>query len=526
MKNESDAELIAFLRSPNSYPHHASSVRLIETHISWVFIVSPFVFKVKKAVNLGFADFSTLEKRRYFCQRELELNRRLCPNLYLDVLPIYKNAGSFSFNPSGEVVEYALKMRELPDGWFLNELLARDAVSESEIQRIVTRLHDFYAAENPTDEIEECGRADKLKISTDENFTQIRPFVGNRISATALETIQHFTNSFYAINEELFQERIRQRRILDCHGDLRLDHVHITPDAVTIFDCIEFNDRFRFIDIANDLAFLAMDFDFENRHDLANFFLRIAARDFDDPGILKPASFYKCYRAVVRGKVESIQAISQHAVNAENHARRAIRYFHLGLRYSVAGSDPTLLVVMGKVGTGKSTIARQLGHELDWPVFSSDEIRKRLAGLPLTQRTPRELHAHVYSQKMTQRTYKELIERGLAAVTERGGAVLDATFSRRSQRDVLWTECHKAGARLHVVELEAADERIIQRLAKRETSGSDISDARVEDFAKLSAAYEPPFARTELIKISTDREVANTTKMVLLRLAKKQSEHS
>jgi aminoglycoside phosphotransferase family enzyme/predicted kinase len=521
---ESEKRLIDFLKSPHSYPHRPESVLLIETHISRVFIASPFVFKVKKPVNLGFADFSSLEKRRYFCERELQLNRRLSPEVYLDVLPIYKNESSLSFDPRGEIAEYALKMRQLPRGWFLDELLARGAVGENEIQRIVARLHTFYAAEKPTDEIESWGRPEKLKVSTDENFAQVQPFVGRTVSATALETIRHFTNRFYASHQALFKQRIQQRRILDCHGDLRLDHIHITPEAVTIFDCIEFNDRFRFIDLANDLAFLAMDFDFENRRDLANSFLQSAARQFGDPGILQLGSFYKCYRAVVRAKVESIQAISQHAIKAEEHADRAARYFRLALRYAIAGSTPILLVIMGRVGTGKSTVARHLGHELDWPVFASDKIRKQLLGLPLMQRTPPERRAHVYSEEVPERTYQVSIERGLGAAKEHGGGVLDATFSRRAIRDRLRAECESAGIRLQMIELEAADECITHRLSERETARSEISDARAEDFAKLSAAYEPATEQPGLIKMSTDREGADTAKAIMLRLAERNSE--
>ena len=519
MKQANEAKLIAFLRSSASYSHRPAVVHMIETHISWVFIAPPFVFKVKKPVNLGFADFSTLEKRRYFCERELQLNHRLCPDVYLDVLPIYKNGGSFSFSPADQVIEYALKMRELPHGWFLNELLARDAVGEKEIQRIIMRLHAFYAAENPTDEIEHWGRPEILKISTDENFEQVQPFSGKTISATALETIRHFTNSFYSSNESLFQKRIQQRRILDCHGDLRLDHIHITPDTVTIFDCIEFNDRLRFIDVANDLAFLAMDFDFESRRDLANLFLQVAAREFSDHGILKLASFYKCYRALVRGKVESIQAISQQSTDAEEHARRAAHYFHLALRYAIVGSDLALLVIMGKVGTGKSSVARRLARELDWPVFSSDEIRKQLAGVLLTQRTASDLRADVYSEEMTERTYAHLVRAGLAAVTIDSGAIIDATFSRRAHRDFVRDECGKVGVRLQMIELDASDEEIAHRLRQRDADSYEVSDARIEDFAKLSAAYESTAQIPGLIKVSTSGEVSGSVRKVLLQLA-------
>ena len=315
-------------------------MRSIQTHISWVFIAPPFVFKVKKPVNLGFLDFSTLEKRHHFCQRELELNRRLCPEVYLEVVPINANGGALSFNPGGEPVEYALKMKQLPTGWFLNELLEKGLVGENEINRVISCLHRFYEAQTPSQEVEEWGTPEKLKISTDENFAQVEAFVGKTISPAAFETIRHFTNAFYAANERLFHERMQQHRIRDCHGDLHLDHVHITPEATTIFDCIEFNDRFRFIDIANDLAFLAMDFDFEGKRELGNLFLRNAAREFGDTGLQEVANFYKCYRAFVRGKVETIQTTSAEASTAPEHAKRAMRYFRLALRYAVSGSQP------------------------------------------------------------------------------------------------------------------------------------------------------------------------------------------
>ena len=371
-------------------------VRLIETHISWVFIASPFVFKVKKPVSLGFLDFSSLEKRRHFCQRELELNRRLCPEVYLEVVPIYKGASGFSFKATGQIAEYSVKMKELPDGWFLRQLLARHVVGETEINRIISRLHRFYKSQTPAPRIEQWGKAENLKISTDENFAQVEPCVGKTISQVAFDAIRHSTNNFYRTNNRLFRERVRQRRIRDCHGDLHLDHVHLTPQATTIFDCIEFNDRFRFIDIASDLAFLAMDFDFEREHKLGDLFLRNAAREFSDPGILNLADFYKCYRAIVRGKVESIQAIAEDPTLRVNHAKRATRYFHLALRYAVVGSEPLVLVVMGRIATGKSTVAKQLARELGWPVFSSDETRKTLAGLPLNLRTPPKLRDKLY----------------------------------------------------------------------------------------------------------------------------------
>jgi len=450
---EAHESLISFLESPASYPHRPAEVHVVQIHISWVFIASPFVFKVTKSVNLGFLDFSTLEKRRHFCQREVELNRRLCPEIYLDVVPIYKTGSGFSFQEQGEIAEYAAKIRELPHGCFLSELLAKGLVGENEINRVISRLHRFYQSETSSAEVEQWGTPEKLKIST-ENFVQVEAFVGRTISPVALETTRHFTNQFYAANEKLFWERIEQRRIRDCHGDLHLDHVHLTRDATTIFDCIEFNNRFRFVDVANDLAVLAMDFDFEGRSDLANLLLRNAAREFCDAGMLNVANFYKCYRAVVRGKVESIQATEKETRDPQKHENQAARYFRLAMRYAATGSEPLILVVMGRVGTGKTTAAKQLASELDLPVFSSDRIRKTLAGLPPMERPSAEQRDKLYSEQMTEQTYKKLLENGLAALATHNGVVLDATFSRRTNRDFLREQLMEAGVRLQVIELD------------------------------------------------------------------------
>src|SRR5258707_4230607 len=528
-------ELIVFLESPASYPHRPTEVCVIQTHISWVFIASPFVFKVKKPVNLGFLDFSTLEKRHYVSQREIEVIRRLCPEIYLDAVPVYETDSGFSFKPPGKIVDYAVKMKELPHGCFLNELLEKNLVGEKEINRVISTLHRFYQAEIPTREIEQWRTPEKLKISTDENFTQVEPFVGETISSAAFEAIRHYTNQFYELNENLFHERIQQHRILDCHGDLRLDHVHLTPEATTIFDCIEFNDRFRFIDVANDLAFLAMDFDFKGRSDLGNLFLRNAARELGDAGMLKAANFYKCYRAFVRGKVESIQATEKETTSSGEHQKEAARYFRLALGYAMAGAEPLILVVMGRVGTGKSTIAKRLASELDWPVFSSDETRKTLTGVPLTQRTPSELRNKIYSQQVTRQTYKQLIKYGLAAIAcsrdRRSrpqaincGVILDATFSTRALRKFLRDECKKANVPIQFIELEVGPDEIKNRLKLRDENTAETSDARLEDFEKLNTAYQPPSELApDLIRVSTNASVSDAVNAILFCLAEKQS---
>ncbi len=350
--------------------------------------------------------------------------------------------------------------------------------------------------------------------------------MGKTISPVALETIRYFTNRFYQANEKLFRERIQQHRILDCHGDLHLDHIHLTPEATTIFDCIEFNDRFRFIDIANDLAFLAMDFDFKGRRDLGNLLLRNAAREFRDAEMLKVTNFYKCYRAFVRGKVESIQAVEPETLKPEEHVQQATRYFRLALEYAVSGSEPLVLVVMGRVGIGKTTVAKQLASELNWPIFSSDEIRKTLAGVPLTERTAPELRDKMYSERMTEQTYQNFLDNGLASLAIHNGVVLDATFSNPANRKSLRDACAKAGVHLQVVELDLDPGQIKRRLKARDSDApkaGEISDARLEDFEKLNAAYEPPSELgPDLIHVSANDAVSDTVRAVLTGLAEKQ----
>ena len=517
--------LTAFLRDPSSYPHRPATVRSTETHISWVFFASPFVFKVKKPVNFGFLDFSSLERRHHFCQREIELNRRLAPEIYCGVLPIYRKGETFSFEPNSEVTEYCVQMKELRDGYFLHQLLEQGLVSAREISQVISLLHRLYDAAPTFPKTEGWGTPEKLRITTDENLALAEKFVGNAVTVGALAAIRLFTDSFYQQRSDLLNERVQQDRIRDCHGDLRLEHIHLTPESTSIFDCIEFNDRLRFIDTANDLAFLAMDFDFAGRRDLGNQLLETASREFCDPGLPKVTDFYKCYRAAVRGKVESLEAESCAAAQAIKHINLAKRYFRLALRYATCGSKPTILVVMGPVASGKSTIARELASELGWPVFSSDRTRKILANIPLTERTDATDRARVYSEKMTTLTYERLLVGSIAALTQEGGVVLEATFSRRVHRELLMRECAKANASLQIIELDVHQDETRARLKRRDKSGNEISDARLEDFEKLTAGYDPPVEiGPDLIKISTAASIPENVKRVLLEMAKRQTD--
>jgi aminoglycoside phosphotransferase family enzyme/predicted kinase len=515
-------QLLAFLLDRCSYSHHPRSVRLIQTHASYVFLAAPYVYKVKKPVNFGFLDFSTLEKRRYFSEREISLNRRLSPDVHLGVVPIFLREGTLTFEVGGEVVEYAVKMRKLEERYFLSQLVKRNQVGSRELDRIVSTLKAFYESQKPGVDIVKWGRIEKLKISTRENFRQTEIFVGITISASAFETIRFYTDDFYRRSASLFESRVRERRIGDCHGDLHLDHIHLTPTQLSIYDCIEFNDRFRYIDHANDIAFLAMDFDYQGRRDLSRYLTKRMADALCDQGILELMDFYKCYRAFVRGKVDSLQSAGAQFERDRRKSRtHARRYFQLALQYAVCGSEPMAVIVMGRIGSGKSTLANSLGRELGWEVFSSDRTRKELAGAPLYKRGGAVARRRLYSEAMANRTYEALVRKATKRAVEGHSSILDATFSRRRHREMLKQRLERKGLSYCFVEAQAPEAIVKRRLARRDGKLREISDARLEDFEALNRSYERPveLATRELVTVSTAKALEATTADTLKALA-------
>jgi aminoglycoside phosphotransferase family enzyme/predicted kinase len=453
-----------------------------------------FVYKVKKPVNFGFLDFSTLERRHHFCEREILLNRRLSPGIYLGVIPISRKGGRLVFGDDGEVVEYAVKMRRLDARWFLDRRLERGAVKPRDLDRIVARLRRFYQSQHPAGEIEAWGRIDRLRISTDENFRQTRRFIGLTLSRPAFDAIRGFTNGFFAQHIALFRSRVEERRIRDCHGDLHLEHIHLAPRALHIYDCIEFNDRLRYVDVASDVAFLAMDLDFEGRPDLSRRFEGRMAAALRDWGMPRLMDFYKCYRAFVRGKVESLHSVAPAAPAAERKASAnlARRYFQLALQYAVAGSQPMVLVVMGRIASGKSTLAVSLADELGWEVFGSDRIRKQIAGLPLYHRARGITRARLYSAAATRVTYQALFRGADAASCAGRAVILDATFARREDRAALLRRFQTRGIAVRFLEVTAGNSAVKRRLLARARGRHEVSDARIEDFTALNRLYERP----------------------------------
>jgi len=327
-------EMVKALLEPKIYPDTSQRVELMQTQMSFVFLADNYVLKVKKPVNLGYLDYTTLEKRRFYCQREVELNRRLCPDIYLGVVPITQDKGTFFIEGQGEIIEYAVKMRRLPQEAMMNVLLANNQVSPEMITKLAQRLADFHHLAETNTSISAFGDLDTIIQNTEENFTQTEKYIDKTISRDSYQRIKGYTDSFINANALLFHKRVTESRIRDCHGDLHAAHVCFT-NGICIYDCIEFNDRFRYCDVASEVAFLAMDLDHYERTDLASSFVDAYMAQDQDKELLKLLNFYKCYRAYVRGKVGSFKFDDPH-ISEEEKAETltsAKKYFDLALSY-------------------------------------------------------------------------------------------------------------------------------------------------------------------------------------------------
>jgi len=301
------------LLEPRAYPHKPQKIGLVQTQMSFILLTGEYVYKIKKPVNLGYLDYTTLEKRHFFCQQELELNRRLCPDAYLAVVPITmslrgakRRSNLLRIEGQGKAIEYAVKMKQLPQDRMMDVLLPRGQVTPEMVARVAEKLVGFHQRAETNQKIAAFGGLDVIRHNCDENFAQTEKYIGTSITAEEYQHIKNYTNNFVDSNAGLFDKRVREGKIRDCHGDLHAAHVCFTGD-ICIYDCIEFNDRFRYSDVASEVAFLAMDLDRYQQAGLSRHLVNTYVGLSHDEGLLKLLDFYKCYRAYVRGKVESFK---------------------------------------------------------------------------------------------------------------------------------------------------------------------------------------------------------------------------
>lgn len=299
-------QIVDALLKREAYPEETGHIELTQTHISFVFLTKNFVYKVKKAVNFGFLDFSTLEKRHFFCEKELEINRRLCGDMYVEVVPINRSNNVIKIKGKGETVEYAVKMKRMPEDSMLSRILDEKKANDELIGRIAKIIADFHSKAETNERISQFGSLATIETNWIENFDQTQEFVRKTISAEDFSLIRERITDFMKRNRPFFERRIAGGRIRDCHGDIHSDNIFVT-NGIYIFDAIEFNERFRYSDVASDVAFLAMDLDLRKRSDLSDFFVEKYVEHSGDRELTKLLPFYKCYRAYVRGKVISFK---------------------------------------------------------------------------------------------------------------------------------------------------------------------------------------------------------------------------
>lgn len=327
--------MIDDLMNPALFPDRTEEVSLVQTHISSVFVGDRTVYKVKKAVNFGFLDFSTLEKRLHYCRQELKLNRRLSKDLYLGVLPIRFDGEHYRIGEGrGEVVEYAVKMKRIPDDMLMKSVFGRGQLRTEHLRDIARVLSQFHQEAERSPEIDRFGQPERFKVNTDENFEQTEKYRGRTVERDDFRAINEWTNAFFKDHRDLFTDRIAQGKIRDCHGDLHMEHICLM-DPISIFDCIEFNDRFRYSDTISDIAFLLMDLEYHDGKEHADKLWELYGESTGDRGMESLLTFYKVYRAYVRGKVNSFQLDDEQIGSEEKErvAGGAKKYFKLARSY-------------------------------------------------------------------------------------------------------------------------------------------------------------------------------------------------
>lgn len=328
-------QVIEALMKPEAYNEETKQIEIKQTHISYVFVTRDFVYKIKKAVNFGFLDFSTLEKRCFFCEKELALNKRLCGDMYLDVVPITKSADKIRVNDEGEIVEYAVKMRRIPEEKIMTRLLEEEKVDKTLIDEMVKIITKFHSKAKTSKRIGEFGALSMIETNWRENFEQTEEFIGKTISNERYQLVRGKVEKFMEKNRDLFSRRVAENRIRECHGDIHSGNIFVA-DKIYIFDAIEFNERFRYCDVASEIAFLAMDLDFKKRKDLSSFLVEKYIKYSGDHDLKDLLAFYKCYRAYVRGKVTSFKLNDSTVSNEEKDAaqKEAQAYFELATKYA------------------------------------------------------------------------------------------------------------------------------------------------------------------------------------------------
>lgn len=487
--------LIEALSHPSAYPGPVDRVDVRQTHISVVFLAGTHVYKIKKPLALGFLDYSTLAQRKLYCDEEARVNRRLAADVYLGTVPIVREKSALRVEGHGEVVEWAVKMVRLPAESTLREKVRQGAVGPEHVTTLARRIAAFHAHADAGPAISACGRFDVIARNARENFSQSLSHVGTTVSSSVFDRVQSLTEASLARLHFLMEQRAARGVPRDGHGDLRLDHVYHFPERnapadFVIIDAIEFNQQFRAGDPMADIAFLIMDLIFEGRRDLARAFCDAYVRESNDEEGRELVPFYTAYRAVVRAKVEGIEAgeaeIAEHDRARARTRARAHWLLALG-ELEEAGSRPCLVLVAGLPGVGKSTLAQAIADRATFTLIRSDVVRKELAREAGVPEAAAEFESGIYSPEWTERTYRECLARAERLLFEGRRVLVDANFRSEPHRTQFLTAAHDWGVPPLLFHCRADVSIVRARLDARE---SDSSDADWQIYQRAAARWE------------------------------------
>ena len=510
MTSEAQESLLAAMLQPEFYPKPPAEVTHKETHISHLFFAGELVYKVKKPVRYSFLDYSTLGKRRYFLQEELRLNRRLAPSVYIGVLPITFDDLGWRLGGWAEPAEYTLVMRRLPEKRMLPFLLETGQVTPAMMRELAEFLAEFHGAADRVTAIEAERYPEIVEKQWRENLADLEPYVGKLIDSESYRAVEKFGLDFIGQHTELLQRRAAEGWIRDVHGDLHTEHICFAPEGIQIFDCLEFKPLFRRCDLAAEIAFLAMDVEVRGGGGLVAPFLTRYGELVDDNELMQLLPFWKCQRALVRGKV--------YALRGPDGFASAVKYLRYATRMTWAPLQPFLIMICGSTGSGKSTLARELSERTSMAVINSDVIRKAIAG-----QSGRQSFAYgegIYSATMTEKTYKKMARAAEQLIAQGKGAILDASFVRRAQRENFVRLAGKHKIPLLLIHCSASERTTQERLARRQAQGQDVSDGRWEIYIQQKDSFEAigeitPNARLELITDAPADILAGTCEIFL-----------
>lgn len=493
-------ELIRNLRDPACYDHAAGPVHVIETHISWVLLTGEFAYKIKKPLNLGFLDFSSLNKRLHACCDEVQLNRRLAPALYLDVVPITGTPAAPRVNGIGETFEYAVKMRQFPPDATLDRLDSQGRMTAQQVEAIATILGRFHtdacaraASDSP------WGSAERIWHPAAQNFAQIAPRLNDPADLEQLDALQRWSTAEHARLAPLMAARKRDGWVRECHGDLHLGNLAWVDDQLLVFDCLEFNPELRWIDIQSEIAFCYMDLLQRGHADWAWLFLNGWLEQTGDHAGLALLRYYAVYRALVRAKVAAIR--SGQIAGPERDAALADVRMLLQLASTLTRPLPVRLdITHGLAGSGKSTATRNLMQTPGAIRLRSDVERKRLAGLDAMARSACGVGQDLYAADATRRTYAHLAQLAENLLDAGWPVIVDATFTARWQRDLLRETAHSRNVAFHILDFPLPVATLRERVFQRSRKGNDASEAGLA-VLQHQLDTEEPLAADEQVNI-------------------------